>query len=436
MDYLVLAVIFVLDFVLSLFAYSLREYSKFRLTEHADELIRARKERARRIEKQRDTLIAFFEGRGKRHLPFLLGAFLLDVAFIFGLFMHHPERAGTLGHAGIIGLVYVFTVYLFCRVLAFNIAEHRTPMILLANAGTIRLLAFGLLPLALIAGSLDRLTGRVAFLGTAGRDPEEDVEDEIKESITEGVEDGVLEEDEKRMIESILKFDDSDVKSIMTPRTDLMAIPASASLDDAINLAQESGYSRIPVYGKDIDDITGILYVKDLLGSVGRDLTSGMTIAQAGIVREAYFIPESKMVSELFREIREKKNHFAVVLDEYGGTAGIVTAEDIIEEIVGEIEDEYDPGAEEKIVWRSERTADVDARIPIDELNEAMDITLPEESDFESLGGFLAARMGKIPQMGETAHYDNLTFKVTRATKRKLLRVEIAKLTGTSEDED
>jgi CBS domain containing-hemolysin-like protein len=179
------------------------------------------------------------------------------------------------------------------------------------------------------------------------------------------------------------------------------------------------------VYEESIDNIIGILYVKDLLKYVLKDSSGKMKLAD--IVRPAYFIPESKMISELFEEIREKKNHFAVVLDEYGGTSGIVTAEDIIEEIVGEIEDEFDASEGDKIVPIGPGQAKVDARIDIEELNEEMGLSIPEDGDFESLGGFLASEMGKIPQSKDTLEYENAVFRVLTGTKRKILWVEVTR---------
>lgn len=421
---------FVISFIMSLFGECLKEFSRFQMGEMIDDLKKENKGKVKYLEKKRDMLLRFFEKSKRKHLPFLMVAFITEMAFISVVFYFHSSRLTPFVFSGITFLalvlgVCIFTLYLFNRLFAGNIAEEWAESIVFSNFTVIRLLSLLFIPLEVISKGFDTSTRRVVRFGKDTNNLEEDVEDEIIESITEGVEDGVLEEDEKRMIESVLEFDDSDVKEVMTPRTDIVSIPSSFSINEAINIACNSGYSRIPVIGKDIDDITGILYVKDLLQYAGSDNAEDNGIA--AIKREAYFIPESKMISELFQEIREKKNHFAVVLDEYGGTAGIVTAEDIIEEIVGEIEDEYDEQVEDKIVWRSSSVAEVDARIDIGELNDIMNITLPDENDFESLGGFLASETGKIPQVNEVVTYENIRFKVLRGTPRKLQWVEVRK---------
>ncbi|MFC1479002.1 hemolysin family protein [Planctomycetota bacterium] len=428
-----LAGLILIDFICSLFAYSLGSVSRFKLEEYIVALRKADSENGRGYERMKEKMFLFLEDVHTKELAFLLTAYLIDLGFVLAMVISYMYPAAqktaspAVTGAAVFGSYFV-GVYLFCRVFAFNIADERAESIVFNNFRSLKAFSILLFPLGWAAERLDSVSRKIAGMGRSEQGLEEEVEDEIKESITEGVEDGVLEEDEKKMIESVLKFNDADVKEIMTPRTDIVSILTSSSLQEGIRLAMESGFSRIPAYEKNIDDIKGVMYVKDILQYADKEESKTMDVVE--IIRDAYFIPESKMISELFDEIREKKNHFAVVLDEYGGTSGIVTVEDIVEEIVGEIEDEYDAQPKDKITWLSETAAEVDARIDIEELNEAMNISLPDEEDFESLGGFLTYKMGKIPEVNETVAYDNVNFRIMRGTKRRILWVEVKKESG------
>jgi len=430
---ILLAGIVIIDFICSLFAFSLGSISKFKLEEYIETLKKTDSDNGSRYDLKKEKALALFEHAHTMHLTVLFSAYIMDLCFIMVMlfsYIYTDSRTSVspLITAAVIFGGYVIGIYVICRVFAFNMAEGYAESIVFNNYRTLKVLSVILAPIDYILNYTDTLLKKVARVGRSEQGHEEEVEDEIKESITEGVEDGVLEEDEKKMIESVLKFDDADVKEVMTPRTDIVSIKMSSTVSEAIELAMKSGFSRIPAYEKNVDDIKGVVYVKDLLGYAGRKEPDAVNLKD--IVREAYFIPESKMISELFKEIREKKNHFAVVLDEYGGTSGIVTAEDIIEEIVGEIEDEYDAQPNDKVTWISDTEAEVDARIDIGELNEIMDISLPDEDDFESLGGFLASETGKIPEVNETVTYDNILFRIMRGTKRRILWVKVKKQEG------
>jgi CBS domain containing-hemolysin-like protein len=226
-------------------------------------------------------------------------------------------------------------------------------------------------------------------------------EDEIMSLVVDGLdeEDGDgLKEEEKQMIRGILELEETSVREIMTPRVDLTAIPASAGVADAKKLFIESGHSRIPVYGADLDDVKGILYAKDFID--GRDLDRR---SLTELARPPIFIPETKEVSDLLRQIKLTSNHFAVIIDEYGGTAGIVTLEDIIEEIVGEIHDEYDTADDftEPPVHQEDGSVILDARTPLDDVNAEVGIEIEDCEDADTAGGYICARMGRIPRSGE-----------------------------------
>lgn len=235
----------------------------------------------------------------------------------------------------------------------------------------------------------------------ASPDEKVSVEDEIMSYVdgdAENVE-GDLEEDEKEMIRGILELEGTSVRELMTPRVDLVALPSSASIADARALFRSSGHSRIPVYGRNLDDVKGILYAKDFIEA---EEIKDKTLLQ--LVRPAIFIPETKDVSELLEQIKTTRIHFAVIIDEYGGTSGVITLEDIIEEIVGDIRDEYDK--EEEHAREPQRLPDgsyvIDARMLVDDVNDFAGARIENPDDAATIGGYLCAKMGRIPTPGET----------------------------------
>lgn len=231
-------------------------------------------------------------------------------------------------------------------------------------------------------------------------------------------EESVIEEEEKEMIASIFEFSDKLVREVMVPRIDVVAVPLETSLSEAVDIVLKAGHSRIPVYQGSIDNIVGVLYAKDLL----RYLREGRTDVPLGkILRPAYFIPESKKVDELLQELQQRKVHVAIVVDEYGGTAGLVTIEDLLEEIVGEIQDEYD--AEEPTYKEvNEHEYLFDARIPLDEVNKLLSVELPDEGG-DTLGGFIYSQLGKVPAVGDRVEFENVTMQVLSVIGRRIKQV-------------
>ena len=221
-----------------------------------------------------------------------------------------------------------------------------------------------------------------------------DLEREILNVVSEGEMHGAVDEEEKEMIESVIDLRDTPVEAIMTPRTDIIAADKNITLSGLKELIAESGHSRIPVYEETIDTVLGVLYAKDLLR-----LDPDQPFEAAKVMRSALFIPETKLLRDLLHQFQEQKVHIAVVLDEYGGTAGLITIEDILEELVGEIVDEYE--SEEPVAIRriDENTVEVDARMRIEDLNDELRLELPEDQDYETIGGFVFSTLGKIPQV-------------------------------------
>jgi CBS domain containing-hemolysin-like protein len=262
---------------------------------------------------------------------------------------------------------------------------------------------------------------RMCFRRLAGVQDADDVEKEIQQIIDEGEQRGLISEDEGEMIQGIFSFRDTIAREIMVPRTDTVYAESATKLAEMIRLIIESGHSRIPIYQDNIDNIVGTLHAKDLLPFWGTE-----DIAISEIMRSPYFIPETKKISEVLKDLRDNKSHMAVVIDEYGGTAGILTLEDIIEEIIGEIMDEYDD-EQKLIVEYEDGSIGVNARLDVDKLEDFLQIELPE-GDFESVGGFIISLIGKVPEANEKIIYNDIEILIEAATTRKIDRVRIRKL--------
>ena len=257
-------------------------------------------------------------------------------------------------------------------------------------------------------------------------DEESVTEEEIRMMVDVGEEKGVIENLQKEMINNIFEFDDIDVSDIMTHRTDMVAVEDTDTLKDVVDLSIEHGYSRIPVYHEDQDNIIGIVYIKDLLKYISSD-NFPESDSPKDYMRDAYYVPFSKNCGSLFDEITEKRVQMAVVVDEYGGTAGIVTLEDLIEAIVGNIQDEYD-NEEEEIVEESENIFTIDGSAYIEEVNELVNDIIPE-GDYDTLGGFLISNLGFLPKDEDKneLQFENLKFTILNVEERRIgkVRVEI-----------
>ena len=231
-----------------------------------------------------------------------------------------------------------------------------------------------------------------------------------------------IEEEERELIHSVFEFGDTVVREVMVPRTDMIVVPADAALSEALETITRAGFSRIPIYEGDTDNIVGVLYAKDLLKRSGvREETTPVR----ALGRAPLFVPEQKKVADLLREMQQQRVHMGIVVDEYGGTAGLVTIEDLIEEIVGEIVDEYDQ--EEPLVEPLEgHSIRVSARLPIDEVNELLGVDLPHE-EWDTVGGLVFGLTGRVPRPGERIAYDSVEFQTERVSGRRIQKVIIHK---------
>lgn len=243
-------------------------------------------------------------------------------------------------------------------------------------------------------------------------------EEEIKMLVEVGEREGVIEKGEKEMIHGVFKFGDMEAKEVMVPRIDMKCLSVEDTLQKAIDYVIQTGHSRFPVYEKNIDNIVGILNSKDLFGK-------GINERIRDLVRPAYYVPESKKLDEILREMQDKKTQMAIVVDEYGGTLGLVTLEDILEEIVGEIMDEYDT-EEPGVQVVAEGVAIVDAKADIGELNDALDIDLPEE-DFETVGGLMFNILGRIPKPGDKVKINGNTMEVKTMRGRRISKIKVTR---------
>jgi len=248
-------------------------------------------------------------------------------------------------------------------------------------------------------------------------------EEELKSMVDAGHEGGVLEQDERQMIFSIFEMGDTLVREIMVPRIYITALDLNTPLEDALDVFLQSGHSRVPVYEDSVDNIQGLLFAKDLL-KVWRE--GGRTDSLRSLLRQAYFVPEAKVVDELLAEMQTKRMHMAIVVDEYGGVAGLVTMEDIVEEIVGEIRDEYDQGEELPYTQVAEGEYIFQGRIDLGDFNQLMNSHIPMD-EAETLGGFIYSQMGRVPVSGETLLVDDLELTVEQVSKRRIRKVRARK---------
>lgn len=312
-----------------------------------------------------------------------------------------------------------------------SLALQHSERLALALAGPIRLVSIIALPAVKIVSFFSDLLVR-PFGGHVKFSSPILTEEELKMLVEAGKEEGVIEEEEREMIHSIFDFTDTIAKQVMKPRTDIHAAPVTSTLDELLDVITSTGHSRIPIYEENIDNIVGVVHAKDLLPVLKTDKRSYDIRA---VMREAYYIPETKEVDELLAEFKRGNIQMAIVRDEYGGTAGLVTVEDLLEEIVGEIRDEYD--IEEPLIQIiDENHAIVNARMSVDELNDQMGIDIPESEEYETIGGFVFDIIGHQPAQGEAISYGNLDFVVEKLEGGRLHNICITRVERHSSEEE
>ncbi|MGH7609025.1 MAG: hemolysin family protein [Candidatus Dormibacteria bacterium] len=331
------------------------------------------------------------------------------------------RRLGT-GAALWSALALSILVLLFCELGPKTYALQHNEGVARVLARPVAGLTSALRPLLLVLTWVSSLVFRV-LPGQGGRRTPFLSEDELKELVSASQQEGVVEEEEREMIHGVLEMTDKPVREVMVPRVQMVALAAEASLEDAISEIKTQGHSRIPVYEETVDNITGVLYAKDLLGAA---TGGGGQPARVGeLARPATFVPEAKHLGELLQEMQLAKTHLAMVVDEYGGTAGLVTIEDLLEEIVGPIRDEYDRDEPEEIQLIAPAEALASASVSLDDVNDVLHLKL-EGEDFDSLGGLVYAHLGRIPAVGdEVSTGDGVTITVEAIERRAIRTVRL-----------
>lgn len=249
-------------------------------------------------------------------------------------------------------------------------------------------------------------------------------EEEIRSLVDVGEEEGIVNQQEREMIDGVFDMDDIYANDIMVPRMDIIAVEEGSSLEKVLDMVRNCGHSRIPVYKRSIDDIVGVIYAKDLLSINFKNLDKVKAIDISTLMRPAYYVPENKKINELLKELKQKKTHMAIILDEYGGTEGLITIEDILEEIVGDIFDEYDD--EIKLIEKiKDKKYIVKAEVDLEEMEKLFNIEFPMEESYGSLGGFVFNTLGRVPSQGDKIEYKGLIMTVVKLSNRRIIQIEI-----------
>ena len=348
-----------------------------------------------------------------------IAATVLVTAILINLFgQTRPGMAGGLA----IG-VMAFLILVFGEIIPKTLARDKPRHTVVKAGWPLGVAAAMLTPIArvliTVADGIIRLFG-----GSPGKWRPDMTEEELNEALDVSEQDGVLEEEEREMIHSILEFGDTITREVMVPRNEILCVAKETGQDSVVNAILQRGYSRMPVYDGDVDNVVGILYAKDVLKALHQHADRKLNVGE--IMRQPYFVPETMPVVELLREFRRRKIHIAIVVDEYGGTAGMVTMEDVIEEIVGEIRDEHDSETEHIRMLEGGK-AMVDGGTDIGAVNQELGLSLPDEAGVETIAGLITERLGRVARTGDEVLAGNVTMRVAEATKRRVVKVLVSK---------
>lgn len=397
----------------STLTYSLRDFSRARLEEYLDR--RGKLDYLEpTIEHANELIFATAVWRMLANL-----AILMCLLSLFQRLLRQP-----LAEYGSAAAVTAVLTLLVSVAIPTALAKHAASTIVGAFVGPVHLLRWLMTPVTRLMAVIDRIVGAAAA-GAVEPEPEQ-IEKELLSVVEEGEKEGVMDEDERQMIQSVMEFRNTLVRQIMTARPDIIGLPLGASLEQVKRVIEESGHSRIPVYDGTLDQIAGILYARDLLKHLGCpaepfDIRSAM--------RPAFYAPETKPLRDLLSDFRAQKVHMAIVLDEYGGIVGLVTIEDLLEELVGEISDEHEPHEPALLKTLSSNVSEADARIHVDVLNRNLHLNLPDDAGYNTLGGFLSTALGRIPPIGTVYEHNGVRYTILDAEPQRVNRVRIESLT-------
>jgi putative hemolysin len=398
----------------SMLTYSLRDFSRARLT---DVLTRRGK-----LEYVGPTL------EHTSDLIFVTAVFRLfsNILVLIGVLRLFQERAYyTIGWQYFLSVVVTGIITLFCSVIIPHaLSRHAAEQIIAVFVALLHGLRAVLMPVTKLMHLTDALVEKAASRGGSDQPQklEHEIEQEIIAAVEEGAKEGFVDEVERQMIQSVITFHNTQVGQIMTARPEIYAVDIKSTLEGVKAKIAESGHSRIPVYEGSLDHIVGVLDARDLIRHLGEPAE---TFNLRATMRPPFYVPETKPLVDLLKDFRRNKVHIAIVSDEYGGTAGLVTIEDIFEELVGDISDEHEPVEPEMLVRHDDNTSEADARIYIDELNSQLGLSLPTDAGYDTLGGFVSNTLGKIPEAGTTFEHDNVRYTILDAEPQKVNRVKL-----------
>jgi len=391
------------------------------------------KEQAEQGRQHAKLALSLFEAKSRLSITYSLStmllsfamALLLTVQIIIPILNDASQLTLPLGILVVLGIGVI--VMIFGNVLPEAVGSAYAMSLTHVLVRPIMIILTLLSPLTIlmlaISTLLARLFGSDQLINTV-------TEEEIMTLVNAGYTGGTIEDEEKAMIYSILQLDQTLSREVMVPRIDMAALEVSTPVSEALGLFIETGFSRIPVYEENVDNIVGLLYAKDILNLLNNGGLENHAVRD--LVRSAYFVPETKPVDQLLRDLQARKVHMAIVVDEYGGTSGLLTIENIIEEIVGDIRDEYDQNEEYEYIQNSETEYLIDAGMDLDDVNELLDTDLSTENT-DTLGGFIYLNIGRVPIVGEVIETEELTLKVRSLEGRRIRKV-LVKLKPRSEE--
>jgi putative hemolysin len=337
-----------------------------------------------------------------------------SAATLLAINLYHERVAEWL-----VSLILSLIVLVLCEITPKTLALQRAERVALRMARLVAATTWVMRPIVYVLTGVTRLLLLMIGGKAQVRGPFV-TEEELKMLVSVGEEEGVIEEEEREMIHGIFEMGDMRVREVMVPRTDLVAIEANQPVEKAVELVTKHGHTRIPAYDANLDHIIGVLYAKDLLRAVVR----GEPKTLREIARKPFFTPESNKVQDVLRDLRKNRVHMAIVVDEYGGTAGAVTIEDIIEEIVGPIQDEYDVGEEDEIQFISPNEVVLDGRVSVDDVNELLKLDL-QGDDYDTIGGYVLNQLGAAPKVGATLALGSAELRVEAVQGTRIKKVRI-----------